>query len=112
MEEMCVLYQLYNMILKLLEEIGINVGLIIAGLSGGLVTANKKDNWKEQIPVITAGTLSANYISPIIIDILNITNNNAGYGIAFIVGLSGLKIAEKLESYIIWYLKNGKNSKD
>jgi hypothetical protein len=96
----------------ILNEIGINVGLIISGLSGSLITARKKESWRHQLITIAGGTLSANYITAMIIDLLNITNQNASYGLAFIVGLSGLKIAERLEAWILHQFRIKKDEED
>lgn len=99
---------LFNM-KTILQEIGINIGLIGAGFSGSLIVARKKESWRHQIITIASGTLSANYICPVILDVLDITTPNAGYGVAFIVGLSGLKIAERIEAWILYNFKVPKN---
>jgi len=86
---------------EIFNEIGINIGLIIAGFSGSVLMAKKRDSWKQQLIAIAGGTLSANYITTIIIDVANIESVNAQHGLAFIVGLSGLKIAERIEAWVI-----------
>ena len=88
-----------------LKSIGINIGLTIAGFAGALLLAPRMKNWKLQLVAVLSGTLSATYIAPVIIGILNISAPNIEYGIAFIVGFSGVKITEVLESRILKLLK-------
>lgn len=95
---------------EILNEIGINIGLIVAGFSGSLVVARRRESWRHQIFTIASGTLCANYISPLLLDMLHITASQASYGMAFIVGLSGLKMAERLELYISGQLKTDKKN--
>lgn len=89
-----------------LKSIGINIGLTIAGFAGALLLAPRMKNWKLQLVAVLSGTLSATYIAPIIIGILNIHAPNIEYGIAFIVGFSGVKITEVLEIRIFKLLKS------
>ena len=64
-----------------LRDLGINIGLIVAGFAGSLMTV-KKDGHKDWFTTITslmAGTLSANYLTPVVIDLLSIGNSNTQY---------------------------------
>jgi hypothetical protein len=75
-----------------LRELGINIGLLVAGFAGSLVTV-KKDGHKDWFTTATslmAGTLSANYLTPLVVDALKITNQNTQYATAFILGFLGL----------------------
>jgi len=76
-----------------LQEVGINAGLVVSGLFGSLLTIKKGDAMKlSSIAIsITTGVGSANYITPIVVDSLAITNNNLTFGIAFILGFLGLR---------------------
>jgi len=65
-----------------LKSIGINLGLTIAGFFGALLLAPKMKNWKMQLIAVLSGTLSATYIAPVIIGILNIKAPNIEYGLA------------------------------
>jgi len=89
-----------------LKSIGINIGLTIAGFAGALLLAPRMKNWKPQLIAVLSGTLSATYIAPVIIGLLNIQTANIEYGIAFIVGFSGVKITEVLEIRIFKLLKS------
>lgn len=53
----------------------------------------KKDGHKDWFTTITsllAGTLSANYLTPVVVDLVNIGNSNTQYAAAFIMGFLGL----------------------
>jgi hypothetical protein len=89
-----------------LKSIGINIGLTIAGFAGALLLAPRMKNWKLQLVAVLSGTLSATYIAPVIIGILNISAPNIEYGLAFIVGFSGVKITEVLETKVLKLLKS------
>jgi hypothetical protein len=75
-----------------LRDLGINIGLLVAGFAGSLVMM-KKDGHKDWFSTITsllAGTLSANYLTPVVVDFMNIGNSNTQYAAAFIMGFLGL----------------------
>jgi hypothetical protein len=88
-----------------LKEMGINIGLTVAGFFGSLLLLPRQKNWRMQMLSVLSGTLSATYIAPVVIGILNVNSPNIEYGIAFIVGFSGVKITEVLETKIIRLLK-------
>ena len=76
-----------------LSEIGINIGLMVGGFFGSLITIKKNRDLKEQLLSVVTGTMSANYLSPLIIDWFELTGSSQ-YGTAFIVGFGGLKMVE------------------
>ena len=78
-----------------LSEIGINIGLMVGGFFGSLITIKKKRSIKEQLLSIITGTMSANYLTPVLIDWLSLEGSSQ-YGMAFIVGFGGLKLVEAL----------------
>jgi hypothetical protein len=88
--------------------IGINVGLAVSGFFGSLllVGQQKKQNLREQIISILGGTMSANYLTPIVIEASRMENESLHYGIAFVIGFGGLKVVEAL--YCKWFSKNDK----
>ena len=89
-----------------LKSIGINLGLTIAGFLGSLLLLPRQKNWRMQLIAVLSGTLSATYIAPVLIGVLNIEAPNVEYGLAFIVGFSGVKITEVLEVRIMKMLKS------
>jgi hypothetical protein len=83
-----------------LRDLGINIGLLVAGFAGSLVMM-KKDGHKDWFTTITsllAGTLSANYLTPVVVDLVNIGNSNTQYAAAFIMGFLGLHGVEYILS--------------
>lgn len=78
-----------------LGEIGINIGLMVGGFFGSLITIKKNRDLKEQLLSVVTGTMSANYLSPLLIDWFQLTGSSQ-YGTAFIVGFGGLKMVEAL----------------
>jgi len=79
-----------------LEEIGINIAFVLAGLAGSLVTVSNDatKNLKSSIAGIIAGTFSANYLTQVVVEITGLN------GLAFILGYIGLKGVEKLSKKI------------
>jgi len=85
-----------------LKTIGIDVGLLISGLFGAilLMSKNAAEDLRTTILSIIGGAASANYMTPILLDLFNLDTPNANYGIAFLLGFLGLKgiemVTEKL----------------
>ena len=94
---------------EFLMGIGINIGLAVSGFFGSLllVGQQKNQNIKEQIVSVIGGTMSANYLTPVIIDTFNFDGESLHFGVAFVIGFSGLKVVERL--YKKWF---GKLEKD
>lgn len=88
---------LRNKMKKFLQEFGIDVALMIAGMFGSLLMVSKKStfNAKASIIGIVSGTLSANYLTQLVVDLFELTGKSQ-YGIAFLLGYFGLKGVEKL----------------
>lgn len=86
-----------------LEDIGIHIGLLMAGLFGAYlsVSVNAQLNGWQKATVMVSGAMTANYITPLILNYINL-GNQVQYGLAFIVGFSGLKFVE----WIIIKIKN------
>ena len=82
--------------IEYLKSIGIDVPFTIAGFAGGFTTLlrNKSLKWTEKFVVLVSGGLSANYISPMLADFINLSENSY-LGVAFFVGYGGLKTVEK-----------------
>jgi hypothetical protein len=95
---------------EILKNVGINIGLIVAGFFGSLLLINKKsaDNIKNTLTSIIAGVASANYLTPVVIDLFNVEKQNYTLSIAFILGFLGLKGVEMITSK---FIKNGNDSK-
>lgn len=77
---------------KFLEELGIHVALIVAGMFGSILTiGNRKElnSWQKVLAVLSGGAI-ANYLTPVISDMVNI-NESTRYGFGFLLGFSGLE---------------------
>lgn len=74
------------------EDFGIHISLILAGIFGSLLSLEDKQglNAWERIGVFISGGAIANYMTPLLIDWLNV-NDSVRFGMAFILGFSGLK---------------------
>lgn len=92
---------------QILEEIGINIGISVAGLFGSLILIGKDAalQWKTSIFSIITGVASANYLTPIVADIARI-DVKYQMSIAFVLGFLGLKGVELLSNKITKSIKN------
>ncbi len=95
---------------QLLQEVGFNIGISVAGFFGSLILIGKKQstNLKTTFFAIVTGVASANYITPIIIDIMRI-DEKYEMSIAFILGFLGVKGVELISNYLIEKAQNGNN---
>jgi hypothetical protein len=86
-----------------LQELGINIGMSVAGLFGSLVMVGKTSAYelKKTLFSILAGICAANYLTPLATDILsNLDISNYQFALAFLMGFLGLRgieiISDKL----------------
>ncbi len=94
--------------IEFLKLIGIETPVFIAGSSGAIVflTKNNKMTKIQQFCTVLSGGLSANYLTPLVGDWMNL-DNRVLYGVAFLLGYSGMKGVE----LIILELKSRLTSK-
>lgn len=78
-----------------LTQFGINIGLVISGFFGSLITARKGRSLKEQVVSVVGGTMGANYLTPLVLNWMSLPDS-AGHGAAFLIGFGGLKTIEVL----------------
>ncbi len=91
-----------------LESIGIDITLMFAGMIGSALMATKRNakNLKATIIGIISGTLSANYLTQVVIEMFDLEGRSQ-YGVAFLLGYFGLKGVEKfIEKYQIVHVKD------
>jgi hypothetical protein len=88
---------------QFLLEIGINIGMALSGFFGSLLLVGKQKDAdiRTQLFSVIAGTLSANYVTPLVVDIANLDMQSAQFAIAFLVGFGGLKLVEHLDAKYI-----------
>lgn len=86
-----------------LKEYGIDVGLLISGLFGAILLTSKGSamNLGRTISSLIGGAASANYITPIVVDLAKLDDGHYHYGIAFLLGFLGLKGIEYFSSKIL-----------
>ena len=99
---------------QILQEIGFNIGISVAGFFGSLILISKKrkNNLKTTFFAIVTGVASANYITPIIIDITRVSDKYE-MSVAFVLGFLGVKGVEFVSEYLIEKLdKDGNNTTD
>jgi len=98
---------------EILKNIGINIGLIVAGFFGSLLMLgkNSSENLKSTLISIVTGVASANYLTPLVIEMFKVETRSYTLSIAFILGFLGLKGVEYITSKFIKNDKNGNNSK-
>ena len=92
---------------EILEEIGINIGISVAGLFGSLLLIGKSatTNLKTTFFSIISGVASANYITPLVMDISRV-DVKYQMSVAFILGFLGLKGVEFFSNK---FIKKGKD---
>ena len=86
-----------------LKDLGIDVGLLISGLFGAILLTSKGAamNLTRTISSLVGGAASANYITPIVVNVANLDNTHYHYGIAFLLGFLGLKGIEHFSRKLI-----------
>jgi hypothetical protein len=83
-----------------MKDIGITISFLISGLFGAILMASKntQTSVKSTILSIFGGMAAANYLTPIMIELLNLKEAKLQNGLAFIVGFLGLKLVEILSN--------------
>jgi len=79
-----------------LEELGINLGLSVAGFFGSIFFIEKGKDLRETLVSMCGGVASANYLTPVVSDWFGIDKINHQFSVAFILGFMGLKGVERI----------------
>lgn len=92
---------------EFLEEIGINIGLSVAGFFGSLLMLGKSSAFDLRMTFtsIIAGVAAANYLTPIVVDILRLGDSEYVLSIAFLIGFMGLKGVELISNKLFKNVK-------
>jgi len=79
-----------------LSGFGIEIGFLVSGLFGAIlmVSKNATENLKSAVVSIIGGMASANYLTPVMIQLVNLQDVKLQNGLAFITGFLGLKLVE------------------
>lgn len=97
-----------------LQKFGIQIGFLFSGLFGAILMATKADKTdaKSVILSLIGGMSAANFLTPVLVDTLNVTNVKHQNGVAFIAGFLGLKLVELVsEKFLEKVNGNGKTKK-
>ena len=83
-----------------MKDIGITLSFLISGLFGAILMASKqaKGNIKSIIISVVGGMASANYLTPVLIEMLKLEETKLQNGLAFVIGFLGLKLVEILSN--------------
>lgn len=86
-----------------LKEYGIDLGLLISGLFGAILLTSKESamNLARTVSSLVGGAASANYITPVVVNLAKLDDTHYHYGIAFLLGFLGLKGIEHFSSKIL-----------
>jgi hypothetical protein len=86
-----------------LKDFGIEIGFLISGLFGAIlmVSNTSATNLKQTILSIVGGMASANYLTPVVIEMVNMGNTKLQNGLAFIIGFLGLKLVEVVSNKLL-----------
>ena len=87
-----------------LKEAGLDLGLLIAGFAGAILTSSKQAgvNLTKTIASLVGGAASANYITPLVLKIAHLEGDiHYGYGAGFLLGFCGLRGVEMLAEKFI-----------
>lgn len=97
---------------EFLISIGLNIGLAVSGFFGSLLLVGKQknQNLREQVFSVIGGTMSANYLTPVVIDLLGVDGESLKYGFAFVIGFGGLKVVEVVYEKYISKIKSGNDA--
>ena len=96
------------MIKDWLIQVGLDISLAISGFVGSVIMISKGSakNMKTTFIGIVSGTLSANYITPLVVEAIGLSEKSK-FGVAFLLGYFGLKGIEIIFSKYV--SKDGTN---
>lgn len=87
-----------------LQELGINIGLSVAGLFGSLIMVGNRSAYelKKTLFSILAGVCAANYLTPLVTEVLKTLDAyNYQFALAFLMGYLGLRGIEMISDKVI-----------
>jgi uncharacterized membrane protein YeaQ/YmgE (transglycosylase-associated protein family) len=96
-----------------LQKMGIQIGFLISGLFGAILMATKADKTdiKSVVLSLVGGMSAANFLTPVLVDTLNVSNVKHQNGVAFIAGFLGLKLVEIISEKFLEKIEDKKKTK-
>jgi len=97
------------MIKEILEDLKIETVLLIGGVTGGIIGYTSSDEKRRyrKVGAFVAGVLMSVYLSPLVCDMIAVTEERSRMGIAVILGYGGIKILDKLLKKTLTKVENG-----
>lgn len=97
---------------SILDELGIKLSAVVAGLAGGLVSvlAEKRRSWKRALVILVIGALTAGYITPIVAihTHFNTEKFDPDNSLGFLIGLISMRVIDLIITSFIYVKKNPK----
>ena len=86
-----------------LKEYGFDISLLAAGLFGALLMTSRtsSQNAGKTLVALVGGSMSANYLTPVVVQLTKIESVQAEHAIAFLLGFCGLKAVETLAQHLM-----------
>jgi hypothetical protein len=86
---------------------------LISGLFGAILMATKADKTdvKSVVLSLVGGMSAANFLTPVLVDTLNVSNVKHQNGVAFIAGFLGLKLVEIISEKFLEKIEDKKKTK-
>lgn len=91
---------------------GLDLGFLLSGFFGALLLTikRKKQRLSKSIACIFAGTMCANYMTPLILNFATKSlQENGKYAVAFMMGYMGLKGLEFIVDFVMDYIESRKS---
>lgn len=91
------------MLLEWLNKIGVDIGLLVAGAVGGIVSFSRRGEeglsmW-SRLTAFSSGVACAVYLTPIICNLFGVESENVARGVAYALGLGGMESVLKIELF-------------
>jgi predicted CDP-diglyceride synthetase/phosphatidate cytidylyltransferase len=86
-----------------LKEYGFDISLLAAGLFGALLMTSRtsSQNAGKTLVALVGGSMSANYLTPVVVQLTKIESVQMEHAIAFLLGFCGLKAVEAAAQYLM-----------
>jgi hypothetical protein len=96
---------MFKQLQQLLEAVGLNFTLLLAGAIGTWVGMKNGQPWWVQAITVFTGAFIANYTAPVVVDLFGMSAGSVG-GVGFLTGYMG---KQGLEFIIEKFKKDGKS---
>ena len=86
-----------------LKEYGFDISLLAAGLFGALLMTSRSSsqNAGKTLVALVGGSMSANYLTPVVVQFTKVDSVQIEHAIAFLLGFCGLKAVETIAQHLM-----------